>query len=73
MHRYALRTITFWKRSLKKYDGIPMQLGCIKDDKENIKREVAKAFEQSDIVVTTGGVSVGDFDFVKDVISRTWL
>jgi len=53
---------------VKKYDGIPMQLGCIKDNKENIKREVAKAFEQSDIVVTTGGVSVGDFDFVKDVI-----
>jgi len=53
---------------VKKYDGIPMQLGCIKDDKENIKNEVGKALEQSDIVVTTGGVSVGDFDFVKDVI-----
>jgi len=55
---------------VKKYDGIPMQLGCIKDDKENIKRAVAQAFEQSDIVVTTGGVSVGDFDFVKDVITE---
>jgi len=55
---------------VKKYDGIPMQLGCIKDDKENIKRAVAQAFEQSDIVVTTGGVSVGDFDFVKDVIKE---
>ena len=55
---------------VKKYDGIPMQLGCIKDDKENIKNEVAKALEQSDIVVTTGGVSVGDFDFVKDVIAE---
>lgn len=53
---------------VKKYDGIPMQLGCIKDDKENIKNEVGKALEQSDIVVTTGGVSVGDFDFVRDVI-----
>ncbi len=53
---------------VKKYDGIPLQLGCIKDDKENIRNAVAKALEQSDIVVTTGGVSVGDFDFVKDVI-----
>lgn len=51
-----------------KYDGIPMQLGCIKDDKETITREIAAALEKSDIVVTTGGVSVGDFDFVKDVI-----
>jgi molybdopterin molybdotransferase len=55
---------------VKKYDGIAMQMGCIKDDKENIKNEVAKALEQSDIVVTTGGVSVGDFDFVKDVIAE---
>ena len=53
---------------VKKYDGIPMQLGCIKDDKENITKEVSAALEKSDIVVTTGGVSVGDFDFVKDVI-----
>ncbi len=29
---------------------------------------VRDALNQSDIVVTTGGVSVGDFDFVKDVI-----
>ena len=55
---------------VKKYDGIPVQLGNIKDDKENIKNEVAKALAQSDIVVTTGGVSVGDFDFVKDVITE---
>jgi len=53
---------------VKKYDGIPMQLGCIKDDKESIMKAIADAMEKSDIVVTTGGVSVGDFDFVKDVI-----
>ena len=53
---------------VKKYDGLAMQLGCIKDDKENITKEVSSALEKSDIVVTTGGVSVGDFDFVKDVI-----
>jgi len=53
---------------VKKNDGLAMQLGCIKDDKENITKEVSSALEKSDIVVTTGGVSVGDFDFVKDVI-----
>ncbi len=53
---------------VKKYDGIPMQLGCVKDDKESITTAIADALAQSDIVVTTGGVSVGDFDFVKDVI-----
>ena len=53
---------------VKKYDGHPMQLGCIKDDKESILRAIDEALDKSDIVVTTGGVSVGDFDFVKDVI-----
>ena len=53
---------------VKKYDGEPLQLGCIKDDKATITKEISDALEKSDIVVTTGGVSVGDFDFVKDVI-----
>ena len=53
---------------VNKYDGLPMQLGCIKDDKASITTAISDALEKSDIVVTTGGVSVGDFDFVKDVI-----
>jgi len=53
---------------VNKYDGKSIQLGCILDDKETILNGVKSALEQSDIVVTTGGVSVGDFDFVKDVI-----
>jgi molybdopterin molybdotransferase len=53
---------------VKKYDGIPLQLGCIKDDKASITKAISEALDKSDIVVTTGGVSVGDFDFVKDVI-----
>jgi len=53
---------------VKKYGAFPMQMGCILDDKETITKSIKEALEQSDIVVTTGGVSVGDFDFVKDVI-----
>ena len=53
---------------VKKYDGVPLQLGCIKDDKETITKNISDALDRADIVVTTGGVSVGDFDFVKDVI-----
>jgi molybdopterin molybdotransferase len=53
---------------VKKYDGEPQQLGCIPDDKESILQGIDSALSQSDIVVTTGGVSVGDFDFVKDLI-----
>jgi molybdopterin molybdotransferase len=53
---------------VKKYNGKPLQLGCIKDDKLSITTAITNALITADIVVTTGGVSVGDFDFVKDVI-----
>ena len=53
---------------VKKYGGEPIQFGCIGDDKETILNRVKEALIGNDILVTTGGVSVGDFDFVKDVI-----
>jgi molybdopterin molybdotransferase len=63
-NNYILEAIT------AKYGGRALQMGCIKDDKQSITEAVAAALEKSDIVVTTGGVSVGDFDFVKDVIAE---
>ena len=53
---------------VRKYGGEPLQLGCIGDDKGSIMEALDHAMKHSDIVITTGGVSVGDFDFVKDVI-----
>ncbi len=53
---------------VKKHNATPIQLGCIGDNVENIKKVFKEALEQADIVVSTGGVSVGDFDFVKDVV-----
>ena len=44
------------------------RLGIAKDDKELIKDKITQALEHNDIVITTGGVSVGDYDFVKDII-----
>jgi molybdopterin molybdotransferase len=44
------------------------QMGIVKDDKKSITLLLENALLKSDIVVTTGGVSVGDYDFVKDVI-----
>jgi molybdopterin molybdotransferase len=52
----------------KKYGANAINYGCINDDVESIKRVFKEALSKSDIVVSTGGVSVGDFDFVKDVV-----
>lgn len=52
----------------KQYGADVLQMGIVKDDKESITNLLKEALLKSDIVVTTGGVSVGDYDFVKDVI-----
>ncbi len=57
-------TLTALAKSLG-YDAY--NLGIVGDKKDKIKEKISNALEISDIVVTTGGVSVGDFDFVKEV------
>jgi len=52
----------------KKHSANVINLGCIGDNVENIKDKFKTALESADIIVSTGGVSVGDFDFVKDVV-----
>jgi molybdopterin molybdotransferase len=52
----------------KKHNANTIQLGVVKDDKQTIINTIKNAMQNADIVVTTGGVSVGDYDFVKDVI-----
>jgi molybdopterin molybdotransferase len=47
-----------------------IQLGTAPDDKDAIMKTFENALESADIVVSTGGVSVGDYDFVKDIIPR---
>jgi len=53
---------------VSQYGGEPRRLSTAVDDREGITQAMAEAVEQSDIVVTTGGVSVGDYDFVKDIV-----
>jgi len=52
----------------KKYGADVLQMGVVKDDKKSITTLLQNALMSSDIVVTTGGVSVGDYDYVKDII-----
>ena len=61
-NNYTLETL------IKIHGAEPVQLGTVKDDKKSITEALKEALNSADIVVTTGGVSVGDFDFVKDVI-----
>ncbi len=47
--------------------GEPVILGFAKDDPEDLKEKLRSAIT-CDILLTTGGVSVGDYDLVKDFV-----
>ncbi|OGA58090.1 MAG: molybdopterin molybdenumtransferase MoeA [Betaproteobacteria bacterium RIFCSPLOWO2_12_FULL_65_14] len=45
-------------------------LGVVRDDPAALERAFKKAASQSDVVITTGGVSVGEADFVKQLMAK---
>jgi molybdenum cofactor synthesis domain-containing protein len=47
-----------------------INLGIIKDDEALLERVLLEVIERCDAIVTSGGVSMGDFDVVKAVLSR---
>lgn len=47
----------------------PFELGIIPDNRDNMERTFRSALKKSDMLVTTGGVSMGQYDLVKDVLS----
>jgi molybdopterin molybdotransferase len=49
--------------------GIPLQIGIAKDTKEDLTEKFKTAM-RADIIVSSAGVSVGDYDFVKDVMEE---
>jgi molybdopterin molybdotransferase len=55
--------------SLFKSNGANIiQMGIVKDDIDSITNLLETALLKADVIITTGGVSVGDYDFVQDVI-----
>lgn len=50
--------------------GIPIRYPNTPDDRESILGAYKKALEECDLVVSSGGVSVGDHDHVKDVLAE---
>jgi molybdopterin molybdotransferase len=49
--------------------GIPLQIGIAKDTRDDLVSKF-KAALRADIIVSSGGVSVGDYDLVKDVMKE---
>ncbi|MCU1391973.1 MAG: molybdenum cofactor synthesis domain [Ilumatobacteraceae bacterium] len=50
--------------------AVPVDLGVIRDDEAALEGVLREAAETCDVIITSGGVSMGDYDVVKAVLSR---
>ena len=55
---------------LKKYNIECKYYGIVYDDIEKLKEKFGEASNECDIVISTGGVSVGDYDLVEKAINE---
>lgn len=54
---------------VKRYGGIPKVLSIARDNEKELVARL-KEVQGTDLLLTTGGVSMGDYDMVKDVLAR---
>ena len=47
-----------------------LDLGVVRDQPEELERAFTNAAKKADVVITTGGVSVGEADFVKQLMAK---
>lgn len=55
---------------VKKAGAIPRYLGQLKDDFTTCFEAVRKALDEVDVLITTGGVSVGDYDYLPSIYEK---
>jgi molybdopterin molybdotransferase len=49
--------------------AIPLQIGIAKDTREDLMAKLHSAL-RADLIISSGGVSVGDYDLVKDIMKE---
>ncbi|CAH0556427.1 unnamed protein product [Brassicogethes aeneus] len=54
---------------LKEYHYQATDYGIARDNPDDVYKSFAKAFEKNDVVITSGGVSMGEFDVIKQVLT----
>jgi molybdopterin molybdotransferase len=54
---------------VKDCGAIPVQLGIARDRKEEIEEKLRQGM-RADVLISSAGISVGDYDFVKDALKE---
>jgi molybdopterin molybdotransferase len=63
-NRYAIAAF------VKRAGGIPICMGIVPDDRAKLTAAMSEAIASADFVLSTGGVSVGDYDYVEEILAE---
>lgn len=55
---------------VKEIGAIYKRYGIVADEKTILKKKILAALSECDVLLLSGGVSVGDYDYVKDVLDE---
>ncbi len=58
------------RAQVERAGGVPIYLGQFSDDFDTCYQQVIQAIDQVDFLVTTGGVSVGDYDYLPAIYEK---
>jgi molybdopterin molybdotransferase len=50
--------------------GMEVTVESAKDNEKEIREKIVNAMESSDVILATGGVSVGDYDFIPEILKQ---
>ncbi len=56
---------------LKRLDVEILDMGVVKDDIDELRNAFSNAASMADVVITSGGVSVGEADYIKPILEQT--
>jgi len=48
-----------------------IDLGIVRDNRQDIETTLLDAAGQADVIITSGGVSVGEADFIREILAKT--
>ncbi|MEM7061603.1 MAG: gephyrin-like molybdotransferase Glp [Cyanobacteria bacterium P01_B01_bin.77] len=63
-NRYALAAL------IEHSGAVAVPLGIVPDEKNATRQVIAEALTRADVVISSGGVSVGDYDYVDQILAE---
>lgn len=55
---------------VRRAGGVPITMPIVPDDPQRLEQALLEAMEEADVLITTGGVSVGDKDVLVELFAR---